>query len=362
MTLSWTATCIQMPTQIVSPCESTEAAAARIQHNLRTALELIDQAVEADPRPALIVLPEYAFTGQPDFVADTAAGKAAPIREWLERACGTVPGPLTAPLQDAARRHGVYLGANQFEHDAGYGDRFFNTSSLISPDGQIVLRYRRVHTSLWTSPHDVLNQYLEAEGWEGLWPVVDTDLGRIGIIPCGEIMVPEVARTLALRGAEVVLHLTWEEPSVAQDAAKVLAGAANLMYVISCNVAASLNGDAVDNAPNNGDVGSGTRILDYRGHTLAERNDHGTGFVSATIDVGAVRAARGSLSMANHLLRLRPETFAATYAATTIYPPDYFADRPALTYRDVDEPSAEARENLTKLGVRNTAGPRTTVV
>lgn len=362
MVLNWTATCIQMPTQIVSACGSAGGAAGRIQHNVRTALELIDQAVTADPRPALILLPEYVFTGQPDFIADTAAGKMAPVHEWLERACGTVPGPLTAPLQEAARQHGVYLGANQFEHDPGYGDRFFNTSYLISPDGEIVLRYRRVHTSLWTSPHDVLSQYLDAEGWEGLWPVVDTDLGRIGMIPCGEIMVPEVARTLALRGTEVLLHPTWEVPSVAQDAAKVLAAATNLMYVISCDVAASLNGDAVDNAPSSGDVGSGTRILDYRGHTLAERNDHGTGFVSATIDVAAVRAARGSLSMANHLLRLRPETFAATYTGTTIYPPDFFAERPALTYRDVDEPSAEARENLTKLGVSNTPGPRTTVV
>jgi predicted amidohydrolase len=343
MTPCWTATCIQMPTEIVWPCADSDSASQIMAKNLDLAIDLIDQAMEAPAKPSLLLLPEYAFTGQPNHEN---------VEEWLHKACRQIPGPLTEPLQAKAVQHRVYLGANQFEYDPRWGNRFFNTSYLIAPTGEIILRYRRVHTALWCSPHDLMDDYLEDAGREGLWPVVETELGRIGMVPCGEITVPEVLRTLTLRGAEVLLHPTWEVPTGPQDAAKIAGASANMVYILSTNVAASLVDGHVNDAPSIGSVGAGTRIIDYRGTILAERNDHTTVEVTATIDIAALRDARADLSLKNQLLRLRLETFAPTYApGRSIYPPNSFADMPMRAFAEIGEPSEVARGNLEKLGV-----------
>ncbi len=331
----WRATVVQMPTEILWPSIDAADAARRQQHNIDIALKLVDEAMIADPSPKLVLLPEYAFTGQPN--GGSVAG-------WINLACHSVPGPLTAPFEQKAREHRIYIGGNQFETDPEWPGRFFNTSWLIAPDGSIILRYRRVHTAMWCSPHDIYDDYLSRYGgWESLWPVVDTELGRIGMIPCGEIAVPEVMRTMALRGTEVLLHPTWEIRSEAQDAAKVTAAAANGMYVISANVAASLSDGAVEDRPSNQPVGSGSRIVDPRGRTIALLDGHDTGLgVSAVIDTESVRSLRSDISMANPLLRLRFETFGPTYTGRTIYPPNAFLDLPLSAYSQIERPAAVA--------------------
>ena len=345
----WRATVVQMPTEILWPSVDAADAARRQQHNIEVALTKIDEAMISgasgatgdvtEPAPKLILLPEYAFTGQPN---------GGTVQSWIDLACHSVPGPLTTPFQEKAKELGIYIGGNQFESDPEWPGRFFNASWLIAPNGEIILRYRRIHTAMWCSPHDLYDDYVSRYGgWESLWPVVDTELGRIGMIPCGEIAVPEVLRTMALRGTEVLLHPTWEIRSEPQDASKVSGAAANGMYIISGNVAASLSGGEVENRPSNAPVGSGSRIVDPRGSTIAFVDGHETINISAMIDVESVRALRNDISMANPLLRLRFETFAPTYApGRSIYPPNAFLDLPLQQYSDIEVP---ARVALTKL-------------
>ncbi|MTD12339.1 amidohydrolase [Nakamurella sp. YIM 132087] len=337
----WRAVGVQMPTEILWPAAHAGDAAdleARKSANMACALEMIDRAMADDPSTRLILLPEYAFTGQPN---------GGTVAEWIEAACEPVPGRFTTPLQEAARRHRIYLGGNQFEVDPEWPERFFNTSYLIAPDGSIILRYRRVHTAMWCSPHDIYDDYLSRYGgWESLWPVVDTELGRIGMIPCGEIAVPEVLRTMALRGTEVLLHPTWEVRSAPQDASKIAGAAANGMYIVSVNAAASMSAGAVDDRPSGAPVGSGSRIVDPRGNTVDLLDTHETGYVSAPIDVQAVRDLRADISMANPLLRLRMETVAPTYAGRRIYPPNAFLDLPLVRYPDIEGPAREALRSL----------------
>jgi predicted amidohydrolase len=327
-----------MPTEILWAATDAADLENRKELNLATALRMVDEATAADPATRLVLLPEYAFTGQPN---------GSTVAEWIALACEPVPGRFTSPLQDKAREHRIYLGANQFEYDPEWPERFFNTSYLIAPDGSIILRYRRVHTAMWCSPHDVYDDYLSRYGgWESLWPVVETELGRIGMIPCGEIAVPEVLRTMALRGTEVLLHPTWEIRSAPQDAAKVAGAAANGMYILSANASASMSGGVVDDRPSNQPVGSGTRIVDPRGTTVALLDEHVEGLVSAVVDVESVRSLRADTSMANPLLRLRMETFAPTYAGRRIYPPNAFLDLPLARYADIDVPAREALQSL----------------
>lgn len=108
-------------------------------------------------------------------------------------------------LAAIAREAGLYLVAGFTEPVDEGGDRCYNTLILIGPDGSEVGRYRR------TSPAHAPWVYAGGPYWDFDWvtadelPVFETPLGKIGLIMCSEVYVPELARALALKGAEIIL-------------------------------------------------------------------------------------------------------------------------------------------------------------
>ena len=336
----WRATCLQMPSEIATLGPDRTAAWSIVRRNLDRAVDMIDSLFGEDKaeRPELVVLPEFGFQGPPH-------GEA--VDQWIEKACHPVPGDISTPLQDCARRYGIYIGANRFEADDRWPGRFFNCSFLIDPGGEVVLKYRRISTAAWPSPHDLMDAYLAEYGLEGTFPVVDTELGRLAMAPCGEIAVPEIGRVFMMRGAEVLLHPTNEALSPAQEAAKVARAAENMMYVVSANVAGPI-GFSLDGAV----TGGRSQIIDYDGQTLA--SEPGTAAsvqASAIIDVEALRAARRDAGRRNPLLRARFEMYRPFFADASFYPPNQFLDRP-MTDSDSLEPAIEAAlRNLRARGI-----------
>lgn len=138
----------------------------------------------------LVVLPETASTG---FVTGLT-----PERLW--DVVSEVPGPVTEPLQSAARELGVHLVWGTYERGPERGV-VFNSSVLIGPGGDVLGVYRKTHpfcTELrsrggWVTPGDEVN-------------VVETPLGRIGQIICFDGDYPELSRVTAVRGAEVIVR------------------------------------------------------------------------------------------------------------------------------------------------------------
>lgn len=120
------------------------------------------------------------------------------------------PGPYRAdhryevlgPLCDAARQHGVdVLAGTSIETSPGSG-RFNIAVVIISREGEVVGTYRRTHPpgpyiyeggDLWDFTYE------EADSL----PVFDMEWGRLGALICSEAFVPELARALALKGAEL---------------------------------------------------------------------------------------------------------------------------------------------------------------
>ena len=336
----WRATCIQMRSEQVTRAPDRNAAWAIVARNLDRATDAIDSlcADSANDRPKAVVLPEFAFQGPPH--GEDTAG-------WIEKACYPLPGDISAPLQDRARDHGIYVAANQFEADPRWPGRFFNSSFLIDPQGEVIIRYRRISTSLWPSPHDIMDEYLAEYGVAGTFPVVETELGRLAVMPCGEIAVPEIARVFMLRGAEVLLHPTNEAESPGQEAAKIARAAENMMYVVSTNVAGAI-GFSLDGAV----TGGRSQIIDYRGAMLAhERAAEETTAVSALIDIEALRAARREMGLANTLLRSRFEMYEPILAGASFYPPNSFRDRPMAEVAALDPVIEAALANMAKAGV-----------
>ena len=56
----------------------------------------------------------------------------------------------------------------------------------------------------------IFERFVEVFGEDAIFPVVDTPIGRLGVMVCGDIQYPEVARALALTGVEVLIHPTAE--------------------------------------------------------------------------------------------------------------------------------------------------------
>ena len=91
---------------------------------------------------------------------------------------------------------------NAYERDTHFPGLYFQTSFLVSADGAVVLRYRRLISLFGPSPYDVYDRYVEIYGADSLFPVADTAIGRVAAVASEEILYPEIARAMALRGAE----------------------------------------------------------------------------------------------------------------------------------------------------------------
>jgi len=260
-------------------------------------------------RLKLVVLPEYLFssfeTGRtPDFRA---------------RAAFDPGGPEYQALGAVARRHGLFLSGNAYETDPHFPLLTFQTSFIIAPSGETILRYRRLYSLYTTTPHDVWSEYRKHYSHDQVFPVADTEIGRLACIASEEILYPEIARTLALKGAEVLLHSSSEQGSMLATP-KQIARRARAFESIACVVSANTAG--IEGGGLMGSSADGnSAIIDWRGLVLAEALTGENANACSEIDIGAIRRARAKPGMSNTLARQRPDLFRETYAGT-VWPAD----------------------------------------
>ncbi|MEM8814655.1 MAG: nitrilase-related carbon-nitrogen hydrolase [Pseudomonadota bacterium] len=258
----------------------------------------------------LVVLPEYFMTGYP--LGDTIEG-------WAEKAAISVGGEEYAALAKAAEANDVYLCGNAYETDEHFPGLYFQTCFIAAPTGEIILRYRRLISMFAPTPHDVWDKYVDIYGLDGVFPVVDTELGRLACCASEEILFPEITRAHALRGAEVILHPTGEVASpdlTPKDIAKRARALENLVYVVSANTGGIYNAGM---PPASTDRMS--KIVDYKGNVMCNASGGETMAANATLDIAALRAYRQRPGMPNYFARQRLELFSAAYA-DSIYPPN----------------------------------------
>ena len=157
--------------------------------NVDTALALIDRAAAAGAR--LVALPEVW----------TYLGPEAGNRTNAE----PIPGPTTDRLADRARRHGIYVHAGSIYEQERGDPRLYNTTAVLDPDGNLIVRYRKIH--MFDVVLDGMATHQEsATVWPGSEIVLaDVDGVSVGLAICYDLRFPELFRILALRGAEVVV-------------------------------------------------------------------------------------------------------------------------------------------------------------
>jgi len=161
------------------PAFSIDDAEASLAHTLRR----IDDA--ARERPDIIALPEVTYPAYFLGGGDLAARGVLPPAEAMAR------------FAAKAREHGVHIAAGMALE--GPDGRYANGAALFGRDGALIGRYDK--SFLW---HFDRRWFTAGNAY----PVFETDAGRIGILVCADGRLPEIARSLALNGAQIILDLT----------------------------------------------------------------------------------------------------------------------------------------------------------
>ncbi len=160
-----------------------EATFQRFETQVRSAAHLF-------PHVQLVVVPELLLAAEGPLLA--APG---PSPEELAQ---PIPGALTDRLAKLARDVGRWLVPGSI-YEAGDDGHVYNTTVVLSPEGEIVARYRKIfpwHPYEHTTPGRDCTVF-EIPG-----------VGRVGLAICYDGSFPEVFRQLAWSGAEVVLQPT----------------------------------------------------------------------------------------------------------------------------------------------------------
>jgi predicted amidohydrolase len=308
--MRYKALALQTSCQAINPCKSIEEARIKIASNI----ERVHRQIKASKNfighdLKLVVLPEYFATGFPLHES---------MEEWQTKACYSVNDPLFEMLTRIAVDTKVYLSGNFYETDIHFPSIYFQSSFVIDPQGKLILKYRRLNSMFAITPYDVLDEYLRIYGEESLFPVVATEIGNLACIASEEILYPEIARCLMMRGAEVFCHHTSEVCSpltTSKNIAKQARAIENMAYVVSANTAEILHTD-FPSASTDG----GSKIIQYDGLCLVESGQGESMVANATIDLDALRNHRQRPGMSNFISRQRNELFAQSYKKFVFYP------------------------------------------
>lgn len=287
----------------------------------------------------LVVLPEYFLTGFP-------LGES--FAEWKSKAVLDPDGPEYEALGRIAQSSGVYLSGNAYETDPHFPELYFQASFIIAPSGDLILRYRRLISLYTPTPYDVWDKYLDRYGLDGVFPVVDSDIGRLACIASEEILYPELARCLAMRGAEIFCHSSSEVGSVEltmKDLAKRARAMENLAYVVSANTG-GIRSIALPESSADGM----SKVVGPRGEVI-DAAGFGESQAAGKIDVSALRSERSLAGMTNLLARQPFQAYYESYRD--------FEHLPANTLTSIAEgqsTQAIARQRLADSIARISAG------
>lgn len=115
-----------------------------------------------------------------------------------------VPGYATERLMEKAKEYGIYIHGGSVTEEIPGERRSYNTSVLINPRGEIIARYRKLHT------FDIMlsdgTPFRESDRVHPGAEIVTakTELGTFGMSICYDVRFPELYRLLAMEGAQVI--------------------------------------------------------------------------------------------------------------------------------------------------------------
>ena len=317
---NYTAVALQINCNAVNHCKSREDSSKimmRKLNGIKDSIKLIDGFNSSfnGSKAKLFVLPEYFLTSFP-------LGES--IAKWREIAAIDMDGPEYDALGSIAEKQDCFISGNVYESDPNFPDLYFQTCFLIGPNGNVLLRYRRLISLFAPSPYDVWDKYLDIYGLDSIFPIADTEIGRLACVASEEILYPEISRCLTMRGMELLCHSTSEVGSpmlTPKEICRRARAVENMCYVVSSNTA------SIKDTPLPAEATSGmSKVVDYKGVVLAESNPGESYTANAIIDIEGLRMARRRSGMTNVLSRQPNKIYAQQYSLSTSVQPNQMLD------------------------------------
>ena len=240
-------------------------------------VERVSALVAAQAGADLVVLPE--LWGPTGFDYRRWAGAAEPL-----------DGPTVTAVAKAAREAGATVHAGSIMERAVDGDPdrgpdgrgLWNTSVVLSPAGDVVATYRKIHRFGFAGGEPRLIE----PGERVVTVDVPTPAGdvRVGLATCYDLRFPEQFRLLTDAGASVfVIPAAWPARRVGHWTLLGRARAVeNQAAVVQCNTAGTHAGTP---------MGGRSQVVDAMGGVVAEAGD-GEQVLVADVDVDAIAAWR----------------------------------------------------------------------
>jgi len=302
-----------------------------IEHNLEHISRLMVAASwlsSLDLPVRLVAIPEGSLQGFNDEVLDLDHV------EYARNIAIDVPGPETRYLGDLARRWNVYIMAQAKARHEAFPDRFFNMGFVIDPQGEVILKHYKLATLYpvehSVTPHDVWDRWIELYGrkLEAFYPVVDTPIGRLGVMMANEGSYPENARGLAMNGAEVVYRASYPHPHTGNELFEIQNRARaldNNFYIVAPNVGTYYLSPEEKTPIDT--FGGRSMVIDHKGRIVGQHlYSGGSSYVAGTVDVEGLRDFRARALHDNWMKDLRTEVYQLIYERP-IYPKNLYLDR-----------------------------------
>lgn len=264
-------------------CDQLSPRIADFEANQRQSVLAIRRAAQAGAD--IVVLPELVTSG---YVFDS--------RAEAESVAVTPTHPIFADWSAAAEDATVVAGFCEKGDDGN----LYNSAAVVDRTGVLAV-YRKTH--LWD------REKLIFEPGDGPPPVVDTRVGRIGVLICYDLEFPEMTRTLALAGAELIAVPTnWPlvpRPPHEHPPEVIIAMAAartNKVFIACCDRTGAERGQQWT---------EGTAIIDESGWVIATTTSN----APASVDIDLTLAKDKALTELSDVLQdRRPELYANVVA------------------------------------------------
>ena len=254
-------------------CVQMEPRAADYEYNVAKMERFVREICEARPETDLIVFPELSTTG---YVCTNG--------EFDAMTRTAAEDPSIRRLGVLAAQYGAVIVYGLSERDPDDPSVLYNAAAVLGKDGSLQGMYRKVH------PFDTEKKWCRAGSG---YPLFEADFGKFGVMICWDTAFPEVARTYALKGADLlVVSTNWEiteseswPMDTAADWDLVTRARAfdNVLHLVSAN--------RVGNDRGLGFFGH-SNIIDPVGHVIKSLDKAVEGVISARIDLSLTEKRR----------------------------------------------------------------------
>ncbi len=197
-----------------------------------------------------------------------------------------VPGKLTRPFQEFARRYKIYLLLGSVHERIRGSSKVFNTSVLIDPRGRVIAKYRKIHLFRARLPGRSIDESENLKA--GKKSVVANIKGfKAGLTICYDLRFPWLYRECARRGAQILLvPSAFTRPTGKAHFETLLRARAivDLCYVLAPDQV----GSSVGGVSSFGN----SMIVDPWGKVIARADGRSESILMAYLDFSRIRRAR----------------------------------------------------------------------